>query len=201
MKSPLNSFVNALEQLDPLLSVRWGQVINSWVIERKAYVPASEIVFLERRAQRAKANLEENPQDKSRALMLKEIQEEYASAKTGRRVVLYAQNLDNRVFNNLVAADMAKYGGYVRFADELEKQEQEEKERKEKKYFSDLHELNREVYDVMSWMHRRKETEIENGRSRELMREAFKLEKPGKRPAKKYVNEEEKKPRIFIARS
>lgn len=169
MKHPPEWFVRAINILDPLLSVRWGDVIGQWIIERKGVIPQSEIDFLTKREARTR-NWVTNPPADASATSIKTnqntwygVSEELISAKQHRRIILFTQRLDNQIYEMLVAADMQRYGGYARFADEIEAKEDRERADAERVAENKRHAFNLEVADMMHFVWRKKETELLSG--------------------------------------
>ena len=160
-----SSFEQSLQLFDRYLRVRWGQHMRQWVIERKAYMPPSEIDFLKRRQARFIRWCNEQPDDADRKKLLVEISEEIASAVDGRRIVLYTKSLDRRVFDMLVQADIQGFGGYSRYADEMERLQRIEDERKERVLNEEISDLNREMYDQIDFIERKRATDLLNGKS------------------------------------
>lgn len=159
------SFTRALELLDPLLQLRWGNVIKQWVIERKGHIGESEVAFLRKRKARLEMILADDtiPNRERNLATYKGVAEEYESAREGRRVILMAQQLTNKLYDHLCLSDMQRYGGYSRFADELEAHEAEEKKKRERAAETLRMETHREVFDALNHVWRRNETALLNG--------------------------------------
>jgi hypothetical protein len=168
-----SSFERSLQLMDRYLYVRWGGVMNQWVIERKAYLPLSEIEFLRRRQARFTRwcnEFSEGPKLDQCKHLLQEITEELESAKNGRRVIIYTRELDRRVFDMLVRADMQRFGGYSRFADEVERLAESSEAKQARAHENQIADLNREVYDQMDFIERRRSTDLAEGKSmREML--------------------------------
>lgn len=104
-----------------------------------------------------------HPQRDQAAKLAKTIAEELISAKTGKRVVCMTVSLNSQVFNAICAADSRRYGGYSRMADEMEKQEFIEAERSEKIMADKRNDLNREVFDQLNFLWRKRDDALLNG--------------------------------------
>lgn len=168
-KTPPQGFRRALQILDSLLDVHWGAVIGQWVIDRKAVIPDSEIEFLRRRKARTKNfvnNPPENATPSQRQKHLdtwKQVSEELASARKGRRVIIFAKELSPQIYNDLCAADIKRYGGYARFADELERKEERAEQEAERVLANKRHAMNQEIADQVHFLWRRRETDLLHG--------------------------------------
>jgi len=162
MRTPPSSFVHALALVDPNLSVRWGDVLKQWIVESKAIIPTSELRYLTRRLARMERFAADpmHPQREQAAKLAKTIAEEVFCAKAGKRVICTTVSLNSQVFNAICAADSRRYGGYSRMADEMEKQEFIEAERTEKVLADQRNDLNREVYDQLNFLWRKRETAL-----------------------------------------
>ena len=92
------------------------------------------------------------------------------SAKNGRRVIIYTRELDRRVFDMLVRAAIQKFGGYSRFADEVERLEESAEAKQTRAHDSQMSDVNREVYDQMDFIERKRATDLAEGKSmREML--------------------------------
>jgi hypothetical protein len=164
MSTPLAGFVTSLHAFDPLLSVRYGDVSRSWIIERKAFIPQDELAFLRRRRDRtARIMKTESPLRPVTVKTFVGVSEELASAQDGKRVVLFAETLDSRVFDSLCLGDIQRYGGYSRYADEMDKQDSRDADAMEKRHSNEREELNRETFDQLGFLWRKRETELLSG--------------------------------------
>lgn len=160
-----SGFVKSLELLDPLLSVRWGNIIQQWVIERKSFIGNSEIEFLRRRSERTSKliNSKQNP-SKVEISTYRGVSEEFISAKDGKRVILFANVLSDEIYNTLCAGDLRRYGGYSRYADELEAKEAREAKDKQRQLDNFNEALHKSVYDELNFVLRKRETELLSGK-------------------------------------
>lgn len=163
--TPHLGFINSLRAFDPLLSVRWGSVIGQWVIERKAFVPVDEINFLTKRLARVDKKIKNSGKEITHkdVTTFTGVSEELASAKVGARVMLFAKNLDARVFDDLALGDIRRYGGYSRYADELEAQEERKEKDEERMAANEREALNKQVYDDLNYIWDKNETALLNG--------------------------------------
>lgn len=164
-------FQKALNSFDPLLSVRRGRALNkSWVIERKAFIPPSELDFLARRQERAFRSASKKqatkPQEYAKAYDLAcQIREEYEAAREGKRVVIFVTDLDRRVFDALALGDVQRYGGFSRFINELEGRESA-RETDEKRMNSNENEaISKDAYEKMNFLWDRRQTELIDGKT------------------------------------
>lgn len=159
-------FESSLQALDPLLSLRWGASIHQYVVERRALIPRDEVEYLEKKKRGLAEALktETDPEErKAIAYEFQQVDEEIICAKHGKRVIIYAKELGRHIFDALCASDIQRYGGYSRFADELEKREMKrdaERSRQRSDYFRAL---NRETYSILDFIHRKSETALLNG--------------------------------------
>src|SRR5271169_1249477 len=122
MPTPNSGFVASLKLMDSCLDVRWGTIISQWIIERKAIIPETEMGYLCKREARLNAIVhdETHSQAKSKFRDWQSCAEEVVSARAGKRVVMITSVLSQQIFNALCQSDLHRYGGYSRFADELE---------------------------------------------------------------------------------
>lgn len=162
-----SAFESAARSFDRYLSVRWGNRINQWVIERKAYIPQEEKYFLARREARTlRFSKEAKRSDKERAKlkeMWQELYEENVSAQNDRRVILFARWLTDEIFNSLAASDIKRYGGYSRYADELERREAAEEKEDRRIILNENEDTHREAFENMDFLLRRRATAIHHG--------------------------------------
>lgn len=167
MKPPSKNFLSMLEILDPLLSVRWGGVIQQWVIERKSVVPITEVGYLQRRRDRLHTMLQGmRADDRKYAKTLSTFQgvaEEFEAAKTGKRVVIYTPELTDKTYNALCAGDLRRYGGYSRYADELEAKELAEEKDRDRIAENERMATHKETHSMLNFIWRKKEDMLLNG--------------------------------------
>ena len=163
--TPSKGFVASLEILDPLLRVRWGDYAGAWIIERKANIPADEVNFLHKRFERLDGIMRNpfHPQHDKMRDMYKGVAEEYLSAKSGYRVVMVTFELSDKTYNMLCASDMQRYGGYSRFADELEQAEQRQAEERRRVEQNEWNAIHKETYDMLRHVWDRQSTKLANG--------------------------------------
>ena len=166
-KTPPNWFVRALSSLDGLLSVRWGPRLEQWVVERKAYIPQTEVGFLSRRFIRVmEFSRQAKRKQKEKEDLLyqaRQVKEELDSALQGRRVILFARELNQDIFNNLCLSDITRYGGYSRLADDLEAAEKREEKERERVNFNEDITRHKETYDILRFLHDHCSVQLENG--------------------------------------
>lgn len=167
MRQPPNWFVRSLSALDGLLSVRWGQQLDQWVIERKAYIPQTEIGFLSRRFARTMEFSRQMKREKKERESLfhtaLQVKEELDSSLQGRRVILFARKLNQDIFNNLCLSDITRYGGYSRLADDLEAAEKREETERQRVDDNENITRHKETYDILRFLRERRSTQLENG--------------------------------------
>lgn len=163
MPTPTEGFINSLHSFDPLLSVRWGDHIGRWVIERKAYIGDTEIWFLTRRTERFRKRVTSDSDNVKFREAYDEIREELIAANNGRRVILMPKELGSQCFNALALMDINRWGGYSRMADELEKQEATQEKDQERMLANERQALNKHSHDIMNFLWRKRLTELANG--------------------------------------
>jgi len=168
-RTPPAGFVRSLQLMDSLLSVRWGPKVGKWVIERKAFVPVSEIEFLRKRKARAKAFFNHPPanatsaQKQQQGALWEELSEELASARMGKRPIMFTKVLSPEIYNALAAADIRRYGGYARYADALEAGEERAEAEAERILSNKRNAYNKEVYDMLNFIWKKREDSLING--------------------------------------
>ena len=157
-------FERMLGLMDSKLRVRWGAATGSWVIDRTAWIPLTERQWLERRLEHARRLCTGTPNpDETYITAYKNLVEEVASMRDGRRVVFFATKLNNDTFNAICASDIQAYGGYSRFADELEKEEDAATERINRDLANKRENLHRETFDALNFMLTKRETQLLHG--------------------------------------
>lgn len=163
--TPNNGFLASLAALDSLLSVRWGDFVGQWVIERVAYIYPGEIGYMERRMERLRRLINrKNGQKRDHYLsQWRQLHEELLAAKAGKRVILIVPELNARVYDMLCASDMQKYGGYARIADEIEAREAAEEARQERTLEDERRVISSEVYSMLNFIWRKRETALLHG--------------------------------------
>lgn len=168
------TFEQALKHYDPALTVRWGHVIKAWVVDRKCRIPAALLLTLTRGMKKAVDLLGKHGLSPERIYPLQKVCEEGYSAGFGCRVIIYAKYLDNRVFDALRLTDLQAAGNLERAINaSVNRADQKKRDR-----YNEFEPLGREVVDVMGWANRRHSTEVDHGKSPQLMAEAFKKEAP-----------------------
>lgn len=115
--------VQLLTNMDPLLSVRWGEHVGRWVIERTAVTPIVELKWLRRKREREQRRINLGLAKKQDYVDFAGICEELISLENGKRVIVMVDNVDINVYNALCLGDMQRYGGYSRYADKTDAEE------------------------------------------------------------------------------
>jgi hypothetical protein len=196
MPTPNAGFVQSLKSMDGLLDVRWGPCIGQFVIERKAVIPQTELGYLIKREKRLDAIVhdESHPQAKKKYTDWCSCVEELRSAKTGKRVICITSVLSDGIFNMLCQSDIKRYGGYSRYADELEAAELKMHEDQERIAKNTREAIHKETYDMLRFIWSKKETELLSGeRNMNRLLHGKKSNKPLIEPEKKA------EPRIQLA--
>ena len=162
-------FVNMLNAFDSDLSVRWGNVVGQWVIERKGVIGQSEIAFLRRRMERAGRYASSPPPKAKPADVQKHYKtwqgtsEELDAALRGKRIILFTHTLSPQLLDALGMADIKRYGGYARFADELEAAEDRKEADAERQLANKRNAYNKEVWGMLDHIWRKHEDSLLNG--------------------------------------
>ena len=161
---PPDWFVKNLAIFDSLLRVRWGAVMKQWVIDRESSIPETELQYLINREHRLHDLISGNPEVYGRHIPLYwNVAEEAASARQGRRVVLTTPVLNEDIFRTLMLSDISRYGGYSRYADELEASEAKAAAEKERAAANLREDINRETADMLHYIWRKRENALLNG--------------------------------------
>lgn len=142
MQPPVG-FVNTLALLDPLLNVRWGECAGKWVVERKAVTPVTELQWLRRRREREYARARRGEKMQTDVTHLNE---EIVSLERGYRVICIESALTTQLYNNLCLTDITSYGGYSRYADEVEREEAEAKRKQDAAFSALLDDMLKESF-------------------------------------------------------
>jgi hypothetical protein len=153
MRTPPQGFVNSLHGLDSLLSVYWGEIVQSWVIARKSAVPETELMLLRKRQARLERLLDTYDGHPNGLRKLKDtwvgVKEDLRAGYEGKRIILFAAELTPKIYDALVLADMTRYGGYARWADNLEAKEAAMEAKLERDMQEKRLALNKEAYDML----------------------------------------------------
>lgn len=165
MRAP-ETFVRLLEAFDTLLSVRWGPTVGKWVIQRKSFIGDKERVFLANERARLSKRIEQGKGSVGDKTRYAGVAEEHECSLVGCRVILFADVLDENLFNILAMGDMKRYGGYSRYADmqERDKAYQEAKEEKDRE--SKHMELHQEMFGrhgVHDFIVRKQKSKLQHG--------------------------------------
>jgi hypothetical protein len=167
--SPPEWFERALTIYDSALHVRWGEKLNQWCIERDAVITPTEIEYMRKRKSRAKSFFNSPPENATRAQieqqgqLWSQLSEELAAARLNRRIIIFVKQLASPVFDLLAAADIKRYGGYARFADELEHAEAKKEAEADRQLANKRHAYNQEVWGMMDYIWRKREDALLNG--------------------------------------
>lgn len=121
LEAPIG-FVNGLRRMDDKLHVRWSDSL-SWVIERDSIFVQDEIKWLKKREYRLHRRVSSGQATEEEKTKLLLVREELRSAANSRRVIITSKTLDQKLFNDICQADIRRYGGYSRYADEMEARE------------------------------------------------------------------------------
>lgn len=168
------NFERALQNYDPALTLRWGHVIKTWVVERRCYVSPPLMATLVDGMQKAIKHMSNPVLDDAKRYMLQKACEEGYSAGYGRRAVIYTKALDNRVFDALRLTDLQATGNMERaIAASANREAKKKRDR-----YDELEPLGRETISVIDWASRKKANAVEHGKAPALMAEAFHTEKP-----------------------
>ena len=196
MPTPNSGFVQSLKLMDSNLDVRWGSVIGQWVVERRGIIPSTELGYLSKRESRLDriVHNESHPQAKAQFKTWQSCREELTSAQAGKRVICITSILSQQIFDMICAGDLHRYGGYSRYADELEAAELHMHEDQARMAANTREAINKETYDMLNFIWRKKETELLSGeRSMQKLLHGKKSNKPLIEPEKKA------EPRIKLA--
>lgn len=152
-------FSKSLTVLDSQLRVRRSHATDRWVIDRKGFVPGTELEILRRRCDRLYSWLSDPNKVADRGTNLKtwkSVKDEMDSAETGYRVICTPTDLNPGVFNDLCQADMQRYGGYARFCDAIEADEAKAELEQERTTSNKRVAMNAEVFDVLNFLGRKR---------------------------------------------
>lgn len=162
-------FVSLLASNHPLLRVRWASHLAKWCIEQKAYVAPSEVYYLKRR----KARLESwiaNPKPGESARVteknrktLAAVSEELVSALEDRRVICFPDALNQQTYDMICAGEHARYGGYARFAEEMETAEERAEGEAERLAENKRMAFHSENYEAVDFIGRKKTAALHPG--------------------------------------
>jgi hypothetical protein len=161
--TPSDSFVRTLQAMDPLLSVRWGPHVYAWVVQRKAVLPETEVFYLRRRAERLTRRVNAGTAPEADKETLKGVLEELICAEDGKRVILFAPALTDKIYNQLCLADITKYGGYSRYADLMEQREAAKEADRERQQSEWNIARNKEAAGVLRFLEDRRSTALAHG--------------------------------------
>lgn len=164
MPRPAEWFTNAIGILDPLLGVRWSDATSQYVIDRRAVLGPTELHYLRKKeaglwfqsqAQNLPVNTSTNVLHQNRIKWLG-IKAELESAEANRRVIFTTKEITPKTYEYLCASDIHSYGGYARFADDLEAEESRAEADKQRVLDNKSNAMHAEVYDIMNFLNRKK---------------------------------------------
>lgn len=169
---PPANFEAALHRYDDALSIRWGPVVNQWVLERKGrLIPALHRLLATRR-RIAERSLRTSPHDPE-ALKWQKCIEEWQSSRSGKHVIGYVMTLDRRVFDSLWLRDYTKHGGVEASLNAMEAEEQRKELEGRRKQRAHWEDIARNSFDIQRWMNTKHSSEMEHqGKALELHRRA-----------------------------
>jgi hypothetical protein len=169
MPSAPEWFANSLRNYDSKLHLRWGEKLGQWCIERDAVITQEEIGYMRKRKNRTKTYANSPPPNatprsiEQNLRLWLQLSEELAAARLNRRIILFVRELAPAVFDLLAAADISRYGGYARFADELERAEERSEAEAERILANKRNAYNKEVWSMLDHVWRKKEDKLLNG--------------------------------------
>lgn len=164
MPRPAEWFVRAIGILDPLLGVRYSDASSQYVIDRKAVLGPTELHYLRKKeaglwfqsqAQNLPVNTSTNVLHQNRIKWLG-IKAELESAEAERRVIFTTKEITPKTYEYLCASDIHSYGGYARFADDLEAEESRAEADKQRVLDNRANAMHGEVFDMISFLNRKK---------------------------------------------
>lgn len=164
MPRPAEWFTKAIGILDPLLSVRWSDATAQYVVDRTAVLSQDELYYLRKKeaglwfqsqAQNLPIDVSTNVLHQNRIKWLG-IKAELESAEAGRRVIFTTKELTPKTYEYLCASDIRNYGGYARFADDLEAEEARTEAERVRVMDNKANVVHGEVFDIMNFLHRKK---------------------------------------------
>lgn len=159
------AFLNTLQAMDSLLSVRWGPHVHAWVIERKALLPGDEVFYLRRRAERLTKKVTNGTPTKYERDTYKGVLEELTSAEDGKRVIMFAPALTDKIYNDLCLSDIKRYGGYSRYCDLIEQREAAREADRDRQQSEWNIARNKEAAGVISFLEDKRSTALAHGQS------------------------------------
>lgn len=169
MPRPAEWFVKAIGILDPLLGVRWSDAGAQYVIDRKAVLGPDELKYLRRKeaglwqqcqAQNLAADKPTSDLHEKRMKWIA-IKMELESAEAERRVIFSTKELTPKMYEHLCASDIKRYGGYARFADDLEAEESRAEADRKRILDNKNRAMHGEVFEMMDFLHRKKGTYLD----------------------------------------
>ncbi len=119
--TPSEMFIAQLRIMDPLLSVRWGNFVSQWVVERKCVTTPHELKWFIRERARDELTRRAGLMNADEEADFTALNEKITSLKDGRRILMFAVSLDATVIDLLKRRDMTGFGGYARYFDAQER--------------------------------------------------------------------------------
>ena len=177
-----DSFEHALKLHDPRLSLRWGKLIGCWIIERACPVSPALIDVTQNMMKRAVKTLGDpasSPADRDHAM---KVCEEGLSMEDGKRIVVWANSLDNRAFDALYETDLQTHG-----IDKIDKTANHAEKERERQLHNEIAATSDEVDSVFQWALHKKSTELAHGKADDLMCEAMHIDAPKKKIVSKPI--------------
>lgn len=137
LRTPPKGFVKKLKSFDKDLRVRWSEEKNKWIIERKTpkiglYPPVKWYQLSD---------------GTWTYKILPEKSDLYIQYHDGYAGILYANELDNRIFESLYNNDLWKYKRKEDMYRDIEEKEKKQEENKEKEKTEEIKALSREIWD------------------------------------------------------
>ena len=166
-------FLKAIGILDPLLSVRDSIVTSHYVIERKSFIPPSELATLIRRRDRTYRWITFPNEDQKKAIhanrkQWQALMDEVESAEHGKRVIGRPRVLDQSVYNDLCKSDIRRYGGHARFSTQMEQDEERREADQERMADNRRRAFNAEIFDQMDFLHRKRSNLLDHGEDKDM---------------------------------
>lgn len=124
---------------------------------------------MSKRMKRAQGLLANPALDVKRADELKKEYEEGLSSGRGRRIVVWANQLDNRVFNALWLSDWQR-----RNPNELDKKDAAAAKARDKQFHDKIEDKSRETVSVIQWALDKKSSDVFQGKADQVIASAFK---------------------------
>jgi len=163
-----NTFEQALRNSDPQLSLRWGSTIRCWIVERSCQIEPGLRTTILRQARQAQRLLGNPAVPRQRRDMAMKSVEEGISAASGRRIVVWTNQLDNRVFNALWMGDLQRHG-----IDAIDQKQLANEAKQSEGFRKDLAETSREVDNVIHFAVNRQSAALPHGKANQIVANVF----------------------------